>query len=522
MSRETNRTAIISSHSNPIGPIYAPKKNAVYGQQEGYSRFRQIMEKHLRVPFDRVRQTLRFSDNMPRANLLFYALILQLTASAVSGIGFSVNKGPYWIAGVALWALWFLMIVAIVIPAQRTDSLLESYSKGIKKSASVIFLALVSLGLLELVGFFYDLPIAQQKNAGEDVVQSLIVMKQGFQYNDGSALELQAVDNLLSGENPYAHSNIISALLKYNGSLDRVTPLRVDRLANVFPYPTESQLAQICDSAITNPSQPPREIESRVCYPAGFFLLPAPFIAAGVSDIRIVYLVFVVAGLAYAAWKIPSKNRILFIAFAGASLELWNSLANAETGSLVFPLLLVAWVTVGKNNLLSAIAMGLAVATKQTAWFFLPFYLILLWNKSGLKPLLYSSGIISGTLIALNAYFLIVDPRLFLSSLLSPMTDPMFPLGVGIVSAVTAGVINIQSSFPFIIMEGVIFIGCIVWYWRNVSRYPLAGPILAVLPLFFAWRSLWGYFFYVQIIILATILLEVGERKAQKVLEYEN
>jgi hypothetical protein len=28
-----------------------------------------------------------------------------------------------------------------------------------------------------------------------------------------------------------------------------------------------------------------------------------------------------------------------------------------------------------------------------------------------------------------------------------------------------------------------------------------------VLPLFFAWRSLWGYFFYIDVIILASIMI---------------
>ena len=37
-------------------------------------------------------------------------------------------------------------------------------------------------------------------------------MEHGFQYNDGTALQQQAIENLLSGKNPYAHANIIAAL----------------------------------------------------------------------------------------------------------------------------------------------------------------------------------------------------------------------------------------------------------------------------------------------------------------------
>jgi hypothetical protein len=92
-------------------------------------------------------------------------------------------------------------------------------------------------------------------------------------------------------------------------------------------------LKEIWNDAIQSPSQSPPEIESKVCYPAGSFLLPLPFIAVGVTDIRIVFVIFVIAGLAYATWKIPAKKRLLFIIFAVISLELWNSLANGETGS---------------------------------------------------------------------------------------------------------------------------------------------------------------------------------------------
>jgi hypothetical protein len=63
-----------------------------------------------------------------------------------------------------------------------------------------------------------------------------------------------------------------------------------------------------------------------------------------------------------------------------------------------------------------------------------------------------------------------------------------------------------------------------LWYIRNAKRYPFAGPTLAVLPLFFAWRSPLNYFFYVQIIVVACMLTEKEDtsllttRTAQKAL----
>ena len=153
----------------------------------------------------------------------------------------------------------------------------------------------------------------------------------------------------------------------------------------------------------------------------------------------------------------------------------------------------------------AAIIVGLAVATKQTAWFFVPFYLVLLLRTQGVKKLLVVLSVIGCIFNITNLPFIITDPKLWLASMTSPMTDPMFPIGGGLIALVNGGILHIQSSLPFTILEGIVFISAILWYFRYCRRYPQTGPILAIIPLFFAWRSLWSYFFYVAIISLAYI-----------------
>jgi hypothetical protein len=89
---------------------------------------------------------------------------------------------------------------------------------------------------------------------------------------------------------------------------------------------------------------------------------------------------------------------------------------------------------------------------------------------------------------------------------MAPITDKMFPLGAGIISFVTGGVIRIESSLPFTVLEIIVLAGGILWYMRYARRYPHTGLFLAILPLFFAWRSMWDYFYYADIILLAAIL----------------
>jgi hypothetical protein len=444
-------------------------------------------------------------DAKPRYMLFFLAVLVQLVASALSGIGYSVHGAAYWMVGLVFWLVWFSLMFLIVRP--QTDDVLQRWGGALKRGAVIIFIVLLVLGVAEAVilGFFTSRFLDDGING--DVDKVVAQLYGGFRYNDGTALSQQAAENLLDGKEPYTNANIVTAFSKYNGTSDRLTPLQVDRFADAFPYPSMDQLEAVWTEALQNPSQPPPEIESRVCYPAGSFLLITPFIAMGIKDVRIIYAIMIVAALIYTIWKIPANRRLIFIGVALISLELWNTLACGETGILIFPLLLIAWITLGKNNWLSALFMGFAVATKQTAWFFLPFYFIVSWRTSGLKSAAMWAGIILALFFIINSYFIAEAPEVWLRSVLAPMTEPMFPLGVGAISLITSGIVQVQMALPFAITEVVVLVAAALWYWRYCKKYPDIGPVLAILPLFFAWRSLWTYFFYITIIVLARMLI---------------
>jgi hypothetical protein len=446
-----------------------------------------------------------YLDATPRPMLFYFAVVILLIASALSGVGFVLNSPPYLLSGTAVWIIWLVVMFMVVLPG--TDRLLRRHMGGLKRGALIIFSVLFVVGLLEVAAMTFLFSYFEPKE-GEtsDFSQVMDGLNRVFAYNDSTALTQQGAENLLDGKNPYAHANIVEGLLKYNGAYDRVTPLQAGRFADVFPYPTPDQLKELWEESVQNPSQVPPELESRLCYPAGSFLLPAPFLAMGIKDIRIIYAIFALAGLLYAAWRVQKRRRLIFLGAAVICLELWNGLAGGETCSLCFPLILVGWLALDRNLWLSAVFMGLAVASKQTAWFLLPFYLILLLRTQDEKRLLGVLAIMAGIFAAFNLPFIARDPGLWLASVASPMTDPMFPVGIGFISLVTSGVWNIQTSLPFAIMELVAMVIAILWYYRNCRRYPHSGLILATVPLFFAWRSLWTYFFYVDIIALAAIM----------------
>lgn len=452
----------------------------------------------------------------PRILLFFIAILIKLLASALSAIGFVWNNSTLLITGTVIWLIWFVILFMIAIP--QTDRLLQKQMRWLKTAALTIFIVLSVLGLaLLIILTSYGLGVFQDDESGGKRNQLVAAFEHTFAYNDATALCHQATENLIEGDNPYATANVVSAMDKFGGHFDKSTPLRAGRFADVFPYPTTEELEALWLEALETSEQVPPELESKLGYPAGCFLLPAPFLLMGIDDIRIVYLILILPVLAYVTCKIPVNMRLLFIGAVLISLELWNSVAAGETGSLYFPFLLLAWILPRRHLWLSALFMGVAVATKQVAWFIMPFYLILIFRTVGIRRMLSILAIVAAVFFVANSPFIIKDPGLWLTSLMAPMTDNLFPLGVGVITFVTVGVLDIQSSFIFSIPEIIIGIVAIIWYFRNCLRYPHTGPLLAVLPLFFAWRSLWPYFYYFDIIILAAVLInEYGSEHPER------
>lgn len=452
----------------------------------------------------------------PRIMLFFIAVFIKIAASALSAIGFVWNNSALMIVGSAIWLIWFAVLFLIAMPP--ADRLLQNQMRWLKTTALTIFILFSVVGLVLLVLLSsVGLGVLQVDRLGEKPAQLITSFENVFAYNDATALCHQATENLIDGYNPYAKANVVNAMQQFDGSHDKLTPLREGRFAEVFPYPEPEELEQLWLEASANPEQVPPELETKLGYPAGCFLLPAPFVLSGIGDIRIVYLILILPALAYVVWRAPSNLRLLFIGAVVISLELWNSIAAGETGSLYFPFLLLAWVLPRKHLRLSALFMGVAVATKQVAWFFMPFYLILILRTLSIKRMLSVLAIVAAVFLAFNLPFIISDPGLWLTSIMAPVTDNLFPLGVGIISLVSGGVLDIQSPLIFSILELLAGGLVVVWYFRNCRHYPHSGPLLAMLPLFFAWRSLWPYFFYADIIILAAILIdEYGTKSPQQ------
>ncbi|MBI4301238.1 MAG: hypothetical protein HY664_01360 [Chloroflexi bacterium] len=117
-------------------------------------------------------------------------------------------------------------------------------------------------------------------------------------------------------------------------------------------------------------------------------------------------------------------------------------------------------------------------------------------------------GVMGAIFALINLPFIWASPQAWVSGVLAPVLDPMFPLGVGMVTLSTSGLLPPGSPFIYGVVEGVVLISALVWYYRSCPRVPHLGLLLAVVPLFFAWRSLPSYFYLVPLLVFGAIVVE--------------
>jgi hypothetical protein len=443
----------------------------------------------------------------PRLLLIFFAIIIQMGGEVLSWYAKNTGSSIVISFAVVLWLFWFGLVFLIAKPS--IDDTLRPYRKILHLAAVVVVVLLSLMAIGEGIGVHLVNTGVVKDNA------MATTLTEGFTYNDATALNQQASQMLLKGENPYAKSNIISAAEEFKVPTSYLTPLKQGDFAEVFPYPTEEQMDEALSKAEASTNTTPVEFESKVSYPAGSFLFQAPFVALGLKDTRWFYLLCAVVMVAVIFWKAPKKLRPLVVIAFITNLALWNLISTGQTDTLYLLFILLGWIF-RKQLWLSALFMGLAATTKQIAWLFILFYLILIFREVGWRRTFQSFGVIALAFIATNLPFIFNAPQAWMHGVLAPILDPMFPKGAGLVAFSIAGILP-PNSLLFTLIEVGVLILALVWYYFNCRKYPQAGLLLAVLPLFFAWRSFSAYFYFASLLVFGAVIIEeYGKYTARK------
>lgn len=347
--------------------------------------------------------------------------------------------------------------------------------------------------------------------------------------NDGTALDTNAAILLIQGHNPYTDSNIPELVRRFPITPSETTPLRQGQFANRLDYPSSAELQSIIDTSMkmanrlessntTAGANIIPEFEARVSYPALSFLTLLPFALVQNYNVLPFYLLCYIL-IVFIAWKSVHKElRPWVLLLSMANVPMWASTWGGNLDLLYTLFLLVAWL---KRDMrwTSAIFLGLAIATKQIAWYFVPFYALMTIRHYGWKDMLSRLALAGGIALAFNLPFIMWNYQAWFAGIMAPISDPMFPMGVGIISFSTGHLIPYLPEKFYSCVEYAGFALSMLAYWRVCKQRPEAVMLFAIVPLFLAWRSLPSYFYC--IVFPAFVLMAAQMKPAtQSVLSY--
>jgi uncharacterized membrane protein len=303
------------------------------------------------------------------------------------------------------------------------------------------------------------------------IPQAVAIHVRQFFTTDSAAFNQVASQVLAQGRDPYVASMAPAAKLLYTPS-------------NYWTYTVDG-------GHVTH-----------VSYPAGSFLLQAPFMALGLHH-------QVTDWIDLVAWLVTG---VLLFAMLPASLR-WlsalilltpfyvNTFANGGTDALFFPFLIVAvwrWdrFGTGKGNGLAAwigpLCLGLACSIKQTPWFCVPILVIgvgLEAHRRGRNPWPVAGAylaIVVGVFSVVNLPFIIWQPSAWVHGTFLPFAQPLVADGQGAVTlalhGLTGGVV-----LPFLSVAGVLayvalLAAFVLWYPRMKRIWLFLLPVVLFVP----------------------------------------
>jgi hypothetical protein len=320
-------------------------------------------------------------------------------------------------------------------------------------------------------------------------------------HNDAIALNECAAQALLRGEHPYRPLDIHACYGARGLGADRTTPLRRGAFADIRIYPTEEQM----DAAWVRRGD---EFVSRLSYPSLSVVLILPWIALG-WDANVLYVLCLLAAMALILVRAPAGSRAFVLTGLLGAFCLTAFTVGGSADLLYALPLVIAWLW--RERGWSAVALGVAVSVKQLAWPFAAFYLLQVVAAQGWREAARRGAVAAGLFAAVNAPFVAWDAREWILGIVAPVAEPMFPRGVGLVALGTNG-LGLLPSTVYLALEGIAAVAALVIAWRTRRTSPELGVVLAMVPLWFAWRSLFSYFFLLPLFAFAVLVrLPVGE-----------
>ena len=294
------------------------------------------------------------------------------------------------------------------------------------------------------------------------LVGAALIIGQSYQV-DTVAAQHRAAELFLQGENPYRTLDVIGSLREFG-----------------------------LDPALGTHLQDGSQVHL-LSYPALSFLVPAPFLALGVTDIRLVYLgeILLLVLILLRPIRLPWRPLVAAVVVGNAIITRQNVLAGVDP---TYALLLALGFMFIRQRTVSPILIGLAAASRQPAWLFLPFYLLAIWRRDGHREALRRTAILTVAAIVPNLPFFLDAPREFLAGVSGPMLQALEPYGVGLVGFGLDGSLPLWPRAVYAVLTGLALVGLLTLLWRRWRWLPNGVVVFPSLVLWFSWRSAQNYF----------------------------
>lgn len=374
-------------------------------------------------------------DDEERVRRIGLGLLAVATIARISERHFIVSS-PGVAAPDDVWALVVVAVLPILAVARVRPQVRDALATGVALAAYVL------IGIALILGKSYHV--------------------------DSVAVVHRAADIFVAGHDPYQDLDIGEALRHFG--LDPTLATHLEDGSDVTSYN----------------------------YPALSFLVPAPFVALGLGDIRFIYLAEIVLLTLVLVKKARVPWRPLVTAAVVGSSVIMRQNVLAGVDPLWAVLTLFAFIFIPRRWS-SPILIGLACAVRQPAWFFVPFYLVAVWRQQGRREALRRLGIaaIAGALP--NLPFLVTSPGAFLGGVLLPTIGPLEHYGVGLIRFATDGDIPLfaRGAYGAITIAALAALLVVLYrWWRRLSNGTVVFPSVG---LWFAWRSLQNYFSFTAV-----------------------
>ena len=192
------------------------------------------------------------------------------------------------------------------------------------------------------------------------------------------------------------------------------------------------------------------------------------------------------------SYQVPPAWRLAALFSAGTGFCIVYSLP-VDTEIVCIALLLAAW-HLRERKWLAPVLLGLACAFKQYSWLFIPFFILEIWLTEGGRASLRWLGVVLAEFLLPNLPYMIMSPAAWSRSLLLPVSEPLFPQGIGFMSLSLGHLLPYGPPILYSGLELLAFGGLLWLQFRYHRQLGDAVLLLAVVPLIFAFRSPPNYF----------------------------